>query len=222
MTRRRRFAGGGARAAAAGLSWHFAIRIALLGVLLLVPAARPVCAAAPAGAPDGPLATTRRVLERTSEIVRGPGDRKQKILALDELLGEFLDTDALAQLAAGKHLAGRSPEERAEFVRLFREFFVRSYVQRLLLFDVPEFAYRGERVTGDVATVGTDIVTPRDRFAVDYTLRRTPPSWRATDIRVEQVSLTENLRAQFDRVFARTDFPGMLDVLRKKLDAPAK
>ncbi len=197
-------------------------RVTLLGALLLASVAGEARAEAPSSAPDGPLAATRRVLERSSEIVRGPGDRAQKLLALNDLLRGFLDTDALAELAAGKHLEGRSPEERTEFLRLFRELFVRTYVQRLLLFDAPQFAYRDERVNGDTATVGTDIVTPGDRFAVDYTLRRTPEGWRATDIKVEQVSLAQNFRAQFDSVLAKTDFQGLLDTLRKKLDAPAK
>lgn len=197
-------------------------RVALVGVLLLAAVAGEVRAQAPSGAADGPLAATRRVLDRSSEIVRGPGDRKEKLLALNDLLRGFLDTDVLAELAAGKHLEGRSPEERAEFMRLFRELFVRTYVQRLLLFDAPQFAYRDERVTGDTGTVGTDIVTPGDRFAVDYTLRRTPDGWRATDIRVEQVSLAQNFRAQFDSALAKTDFQGLLDTLRKKLDTPAK
>jgi phospholipid transport system substrate-binding protein len=197
-------------------------RVALFGVLLLTVVVGAARAQAPAGAPDEPLAATRRVLERSSEIVRGPGDRKEKLLALNDLLREFLDTDALAELAAGKHLEGRSPEERVEFMRLFRDLFVRTYVQRLLLFDAPQFAYRDERVNGDTATVGTDIVTPGDRFGVDYTLRRTSPGWRATDIKVEQVSLAQNFRAQFDSALAKSDFQGLLDTLRKKLDAPAK
>jgi len=193
----------------------------LAGALLMVIVVGEARAQAPTGAPDGPLAATRGVLERTSEIVRGPGDRKEKLLALNDLLRGFLDTDALAELAAGKHLEGRSPEERAEFMRLFRELFVRTYVQRLLLFDAPQFAYRDERVNGDTATVGTDIVTPGDRFGVDYTLRRTPQGWRATDIKVEQVSLAQNFRSQFDSALAKTDFPGLLDTLKKKLDTPA-
>jgi phospholipid transport system substrate-binding protein len=197
-------------------------RVTLAGALLLASLAGEARAETPSSALDGPLAATRRVLERSSEIVRGAGDRAQKLLALNDLLRGFLDTDALAELAAGKHLEGRSPEERAEFLRLFRELFVRTYVQRLLLFDAPQFAYRDERVNGDTATVGTDIVTPGDRFAVDYTLRRTPEGWRATDIKVEQVSLAQNFRAQFDSVLAKTDFQGLLDTLRKKLDAPAK
>ena len=192
-------------------------RVALIGVLLLAAIAGEA-RGQPSGAPDGPLAATRRVLERSSEIVRGPGDRKEKLLALNDLLRGFLDTDAVAELAAGKHLEGRSPEERAEFMRLFRELFVRTYVQRLLLFDAPQFAYRDERVNGDIATVGTDIVTPGDRFAVDYTLRRTPQGWRATDIKVEQVSLAQNFRAQFDTALAKSSFQDLLELLRKKVD----
>ena len=189
------------------------VTAALLGAVGVALAAAPAVT-------DGPLAVTRGVLERSNAIVRDSGDRKQKLVALSTLLNDFLDTEALARLAAGKHLDGRSPEEMAEFLRLFRELFVRTYVQRLLLFDAPDFAYGEERVTGDTAKVGTQIVTPRDRFAVDYTLRRTPSGWRATDILVEQVSLAQNFRAQFDAALAKDSFQDLLERLRKKLDAP--
>ena len=144
-----------------------------------------------------------------------------KLLALRDVLRDFLDTEALARLAAGKHLDGRSPEETAEFLRLFRELFIRTYVQRLLLFDAPDFAYGEERVTGDTATVSTEIVTPRDRFTVDYTFRHTQSGWRATDILVEQVSLAQNFRAQFDTALAKNSFQDLLALLRKKVDGAA-
>jgi phospholipid transport system substrate-binding protein len=169
----------------------------------------------------GPLALTKSVLVRSNEIVRGPGDRKEKLARLSELLRGFLDTDALAQLAAKKHLEGRSPDEVQEFLRLFHEFFVRTYVQRLLLFDAPEFAFKNEVITGDEATVATEIVTPGDRFAVDYTLRRRAEGWRATDIAVEGVSLAQNFRAQFDAAVAKDSFQGLLDRLRAKVAGPA-
>ena len=180
------------------------------------------CLAVAAGAAEdaGPLAVTRTVLGRSNEIVRDAAiDRKAKLDGLRTLLGGYLDTDALATLAAKKHLDGRSAEEVQEFQRLFREFFVRTYVQRLLLFDAPEFAYRAETVTGDEARVATEVVTPNDRFAVDYTLRRTPAGWRATDISVEGVSLAQNFRAQFDAAVAKDSFRGLLDRLRAKVDA---
>ena len=195
-------------------------RAAQLGaVLVLVVAGRATAADPPAA--EGPRAVTRQALERSNTIVRGSGDRQQKLLALRDVLRDFLDTEALARLAAGKHLDGRTPEETAEFLRLFRELFIRTYVQRLLLFDAPDFAYGEERVTGDTATVDTEIVTPRDRFAVDYTLRHTESGWRATDILVEQVSLAQNFRAQFDTALAKSSFQDLLELLRKKVDGAA-
>ena len=170
-------------------------------------------------AAEGPMAVTRSVLERSNTIVRGSGDRKQKLAALSDLLNNFLDTEALAKLAAGSHLEGRSQAETAEFYRLFHDFFVRTYVQRLLLFDAPDFAYGTETITGDQAHVGTTVITPGDRFAVDYTLRRVGAGWRATDIVVEGVSLARNFRAQFDAAVAKDSFQGLLDRLRAKVAA---
>ncbi len=185
-------------------------------------AALTMAAAGQAAESDGPLAVTRSVLERSNAIVRGSGDRKQKLAALSELLRGFLDTNALARLAAGPHLDGRSAAETDEFLRLFHEFFVRTYVQRLLLFDAPDFTYGAEKVAGDQASVATEVVTPGDRFAVDYTLRKTDGTWRATDIVVEGVSLAKNFRAQFDAAVAKDSFQGLLDRLRAKVAASAQ
>ena len=166
---------------------------------------------------DGPLALTRAVLGKSNEIVRGAGDRKEKLAALSGLLDGYLDTDALADLAAKRHLEGRSADEVAEFRRLFHDFFVRTYVQRLLLFDAPDFTFGAETVTGDDARVATAVVTAKDRFAVDYTLHRGPAGWRATDIAVEGISLAQNFRAQFDAAVARDSFAGLLERLRAKV-----
>ena len=187
--------------------------LALAGLLLGRPAA--------AAEPEGPLALTRSVLTRSNEIVRGSGDRKHKLAELSDLLRGFLDTEALADRAAHKHLEGRSPEEVAEFQRLFHDFFVRTYTQRLLLFDAPDFAYGAETITGDEARVATEVVTPNDRFPVDYTLRRRADGWRATDIVVEGVSLAQNFRAQFDAAVAKDSFQGLLERLRAKAGTPA-
>jgi phospholipid transport system substrate-binding protein len=185
-------------------------RATALGAVVLV-----LARASGADAP-GPLAVTRDVLGRSNAIVRGAGDQKTKLVALSALMREFLDTEALARVAAGTHLEGRSDAQVQEFLRLFHDFFVRTYVQRLLLFDGPEFVFGAERTTGDEAQVATEVVTTGDRFAVDYTLARRGDGWRATDIRVEGISLARNFRSQFDAAVARDSFDGLLDRLRAK------
>ena len=190
-------------------------RVATVLLAVALPAA--------AGAePTGPLARTKQVLEKSHAIVVTPGDPKQKVRALNELLRGFLDTDAMGQKAMGKHLDGRSPAQVRAFLDVFRELFVRTYVQRLLLFEVPEFGYRGETITGDEATVGTEIVTPKDRFAVDYRMRKAADGWHATDILVEDASLGDNFRSQFDAALAKESFDSLMERLRKKVAGPAK
>ncbi|MGH7893162.1 MAG: MlaC/ttg2D family ABC transporter substrate-binding protein [Candidatus Binatia bacterium] len=181
----------------------------------------PAAKTGPAGSVEAsdPLEFTRDVLGRSNVIVRGPGDRREKLQALSNLLRGFLDTNALGRLAAGKNLENRSAAEVDEFLHLFHEFFVRTYVQRLLLFDAPDFTFGQEAIDGERARVATEVVTPGDRFAVDYQLRRMPEGWRATDIVVEGVSLARNFRSQFDAAVAKDSFEGLLDRLRAKVSA---
>src|SRR5207253_1928601 len=105
----------------------------------------------------------------------------------------------------------RADGEGAPRLMVHRAFIVLTYVQRLLLFDAPDFVFGAETVAADEAHVATEVVTSNDRFAVDYTLRLGPAGWRATDIVVEGVSLAQNFRAQFDAAVARDSFHGLLE-----------
>jgi phospholipid transport system substrate-binding protein len=182
-----------------------------------------VLAAGTGGAQDeGPMARTKQVLEHSHDIVVGPGEHKQKVLTLNDLLRGFLDTDAMGRAAMGNHLAGRSPAEVRAFLDVFQRLFVRTYVQRLLLFEAPDFAYRGETITGDRAKVDTQIVTPKDRFGVTYEMRKSGGTWRATDILVEDASLGDNFRSQFDAALAKESFDSLMKRLQKKVAEPEK
>jgi phospholipid transport system substrate-binding protein len=193
------------------------MRAVLMAALLGAACVLPVAAE-----PLGPMARTKEVLATSHDIVVGPGEQKQKVKALNDLLRTFLDTDAMGRGAMGRHLDGRSPAQVRAFLDLFRDLFVRTYVQRLLLFDAPDFGYREEKITGDTATVGTEIITPKDRFAVDYAMRRSAQGWRATDILVEDASLGDNFRSQFDAALAKESFESLMERLRKKMTAPEK
>lgn len=199
--------------------WSARMLAAAIAVAVAAGTAVPGGAEEVVGTPGGPLARTREVLQASNGIVTGPGDRSAKLVKLKALLRDFLDTDALGRQAMGRHLDGRTPAQVKEFLSIFRDLFVRTYVQRLLLFDAPDFGYRGERIDGNTADVGTEIITPKDEFAVDYRMKRSGGGWIATDILVEGVSLADNFRSQFDRALARDSFATLLERLRNKLEA---
>jgi phospholipid transport system substrate-binding protein len=194
-----------------GRARRFGLALAVAAVVLLLHGG------AHAQGGGTPMATVKSTLTASNKIVTGPGDHNTKLAKLKELLRDFLDTDALGRKSMGKHLDGKSEAQTREFLDLFRELFIRTYVQRLLLFEAPDFEYGEEKVKGDEAIVNTFIVTPRDKFAADYDLEKKSAGWIATDIRIEGVSLAQNFKSQFDRALAKKSFDELLTQLRNKL-----
>jgi phospholipid transport system substrate-binding protein len=174
-----------------------------------------ICLASAASATT-PLECTRQTLEQTRVIIDNKAPHNQQLAELSSLLQGFLDTDAMGRAALDKNWSKFTPAQQKEFLTLFRELFQRTYVQKLLLFERPDFAYVGEQVDGGKAQVDTKIVTPKDEFAVIYQMRPARDRWMATDIRIEDLSLTANFRRQLDRLLAKSSTDEVLDRMRRK------
>lgn len=186
-------------------------------IVAAVAAGALVCAGAQLlSAAPTPLGYTRTILEETRAIVDSPQAHNAKLAALSELLSRFLDTDTMGRAALGKNWEKFTPTQQKEFLTLFRELFQRTYVQKLLLFERPDFEYVGESVEGNTARADTKIVTPRDEFAVVYRLRRDGDRWLATDIQIEDLSLTTNFRRQLDRMLEKSTPEEVLNRMRRK------
>ena len=167
-----------------------------------------------------PLDYTRTILQQARTIVAGNQTHNEKLAALSALFGKFLDTDAMGREALGEHWSSFTSAQQKEFLDLFRELLQRTYVQKLLLFENPDFVYAGQQLTGNRATVDTKIVTPRDQFDVSYRLARAGDNWVATAITVEDVSLTANLGSQLSDLLARMSVDDLLTLMRRKYGNP--
>ncbi len=172
--------------------------------------------AVPTAFASTPLEYTKKTLEAARVIVGSTRPHNDKLKALSDLLKTFLDTDAMAKQALDQHWSKFSAAQQKEFLALFRELFQRTYVQKLLLFENPDFGYVGEERVEGGARVVTKIITPRDEFAVIYQVRPNGEQWLATDIRIEDLSLTMNFRRQLDRLLSKSTPEEVLDRMRKK------
>jgi phospholipid transport system substrate-binding protein len=172
--------------------------------------------AVPAWAVVTPLQYTQSTLEQARAIVDSDRTHNEQLAALSALMKNFLDTDAMGRAALGQNWAKFTPAQQKEFLTLFHELFQRTYVQKLLLFDKPTFGYVGEKRVGDTARVDTKIITPRDEFTVTYQLRAQGDQWLATDIQIEDLSLTANFRTQLARLLSKISVEGVLGRMRRK------
>jgi len=97
----------------------------------------------------------------TREAVRKAADR-------------MFDWAAMAEGALGQHWRERTRDERAEFVRLFRDVFERAYLSKIQLADAERFAYLGDTIEGDHTVVRTQITTNNGTvIPVNYRARMT-------------------------------------------------
>lgn len=175
---------------------------------------------APPGANAGdhdPVTAVEASLARAHAIAVREDERRDRLSALHAVARTLVDTEEMGRLAAGDAFATAAASERREFLALFDELIVRSYLQKLLFFRTPRFAVgRAERV-GDSIVVHTRIETKKDEFYVDYEMRERDASWKATDIIVEGVSLRESYASQFRSLLRSRTFEELVTLMRRKV-----
>jgi phospholipid transport system substrate-binding protein len=177
-----------------------------------------VCGAPAAGAAaDGAGRVVQDTLGQARAVVLRDAPREQKLAALRELARHLLDTRGMGRRAIGPRLAAQPPAQQAEFLDLFAELIVRSYLQKLLLFRQPRFAFGEEEPRDDTVLVHTRIVTDKDDYFVDYAMRQAGATWVAADIVIEHVSLTQNYAQQFNELLRARSFEELLALMRRKV-----
>ncbi|HZF05023.1 MAG TPA: ABC transporter substrate-binding protein [Patescibacteria group bacterium] len=131
---------------------------------------------------------------------------------------ELFDFDEMARRTLTRHWSSRTPEEQAEFVRLFTDLLERSYIARIEQFSGERILYPSESVDGPYATVRSKIITRRRaEITVDYRLLTRDGRWRAYDVLVDGVSFVATFRSEFDRIIQQSSYAGLVDKLRKRM-----
>ena len=183
------------------------------GIALFGLTAGPTSAMAPSASD-----AVRQALDAASALGSRELSRPERLQALRSMAHALVDTRAMGIRAIGTGLEGRPEAQREEFLNLFDELIVRSYLQKLLLFRNPEFRFAQESSRGDVTIVHTEVVTPKDSYDVTYEMHQRDGRWLARNIYVEGVSLMSSYSTQFEGLLRDRSFDDLLDLMRRKVD----
>jgi len=204
-----------------GLCRHF-ISGALLGVLGLMLVSVP---SAFAGAPREQV---QSAIEKVTAILNYPNlksaaKKSERIERLRQVIFPKFDFAEMAKRSLGSNWQRRTPEEQQEFVKLFRELIENSYVENIDSYNGEKVNIVGEKQEKDFAQVNTKIVNNKgEEFAVDYRLLQSSGDWKIYDVVIENISIVNNYRSQFNRVIVKSSFEDLLQKLRdKQFAAPA-
>jgi phospholipid transport system substrate-binding protein len=107
------------------------------------------------------------------------------------------------------------PEERTEFVELFKGFLSDRYAEKIEGYSGEQVLYLSERIEGTYAEVRTTLRSSKFEIPMDYRLFQKAGSWYAYDIVADGVSLVKNYRSQFSKIIRSSSYQELVRRLRE-------
>src|SRR4030095_12706142 len=99
----------------------------------------------------------------------------------------------------------------------FADLLERSYISKIELYGGEKIVYANERIDGDVATVGTKIITKNGAdVPVDYRMAERGARWLVYDVNIEGVSLVSNYRTQFNKIIQTNGYNSLVERMKVK------
>jgi phospholipid transport system substrate-binding protein len=154
----------------------------------------------------------------TNPQLQGEDKRQERRKKLREVIFVRFDFQEMAQRALGAHWLRRTPEEQAEFIKVFSDLLEQTYVDKIESYNNEKFIYTNERIDGPYAEVGSKMRNAKgEEFTINYKLHRVGEDWRVYDLIVENVSLISNYRSQFNRVLTNSTYDELFLRIKAKL-----
>jgi phospholipid transport system substrate-binding protein len=168
--------------------------------------------ACPGAEAGPPTETLRDFFAEAGKILASTENQPdERWFAARRLASGLFEFEEAAQVALGHNWYVRTPAEQDEFVRLFREVILRSYVSQLAAVGSTRAGlgvdYLDESSDRDTAIVRTRLVSgDRIGLILDYQMVHRGQGWRVRDVLKGGVSVVANYRAQIHRFIRRSSY----------------
>ncbi len=151
-------------------------------------------------------------------VLKKPDKKELRKRLLRDAISERFDFEEMAKRALARHWRKRTPEERKEFVRLFRGLLERTYLRRIEQYRDERIIYKDERIEPPYALVKTVVITSQSaEIPIEYRMIKEGNDWKVYDVTIEGVSLVNNYRRQFNRIIRSSSYEELVRRLKRKV-----
>jgi len=141
--------------------------------------------------------------------------KEQKIINAAEKLFDFVE---LSKRTLGLNWNKLTPEQRKEFVELYKTILKDAYIDKLTSYTDEKINYTKEvPLSENIVEVQSIVTTKKADVPINYRVIKKDGSWKVFDVIVEGVSLISNYRTQFREILGNNPPSTLLDTLRKKV-----
>jgi phospholipid transport system substrate-binding protein len=168
------------------------------------------------------LDTVKTAAEKALRVLKDPtlktaDKKKERITRLKEIINPIFDYEEMARRCLGRYWRRRTSAEQEEFAKLFRDFLEKTYADKVDLYEGEKILFNRETNDQDYAQVDSTVINDKgEARSVVYRLKRTDGQWKVYDAVIENVSIVNNYRSQFERVIAKSSYEELTRMLREK------
>jgi phospholipid transport system substrate-binding protein len=189
------------------------------GILIFLSFTHPVYADAPL---DMVKANVNQVLDVLRDAkLKADSAKEIKKEKLRTIYSQMFDEVELARRVLARNWGKLNPSQQQEFTHLFRQVLEKAYINKILAYTDEKIVFTREvDLSNDQAEVQTKIITSSREIPIFYRVILKRGVWKVYDVVVENVSLVQNYRSQFNSILANNTPEQMLEILRKKVQEP--
>jgi phospholipid transport system substrate-binding protein len=191
-------------------------QFAILTILIIFVFSIPVYAGAP-------MATVEASVKKVLDVLRdpklkGPQAKEAKKEKLRVIYKSMFDEVEFSRRTLSRNWTKFSSDQQKEFIVLFEEVLEKAYIDKILDYSNEKVDFYKENMISDnQAEIQTKIVTKSKEIPIFYRVTLKDGNWRVYDVVVENVSLVQNYRTQFNDILSNKTPEQLLDILRKKV-----
>jgi len=170
-----------------------------------------------------PLDAVKTNVNNVIDVMRDPklkGEsgkkvKEQRIVAAAEKLFDFVE---LSKRTLGLNWNKLTPEQRREFVELYKTILKDAYVDKITAYTDEKVNFTKEVPLSETTIeVQSVVLTKSAQVPIYYRVIKKDNDWKVYDVVIEGVSLITNYRTQFREILGNNPPETLLDTLRKKV-----
>lgn len=170
-----------------------------------------------------PMSAVENTVNRVLDVLRdpklkGPAVKPIKTEKLRVIYKDMFDEMEFSRRTLTRNWNKFTPEQRREFVDLFERVLEKTYLDRILEYSNEKIVfYKETMIAEDKAEVQSKVITSSKEVPIYYRMILKNGKWKVYDVVVENVSLVQNYRTQFNEILAGSTPEQLLETLRKKV-----
>ncbi len=152
--------------------------------------------------------------EGIEQIINANVSQAEKDARFAKLFSEALDLDFIGQFVLGRNWRSATPEQRKEFIKVYRQLNVSTWSKRFDEFKGKEFIFSGTTPSNSKGQIFVNSTVPMDQgepAKVVWRVREKNGNMKIVDIIIENVSLAITARNEY-AAFIKNN-PGGVDAL---------